>query len=73
MVEINFVDVLARRGACVRGTREISSGPVRPRRPASAFRSVCVEAVKPISSPPYDIGAEEEALHGHGKAYYRDL
>ncbi len=87
VVEINFIDVLARRGVRVRGTCEIiepgseAFAALRPhfeRWGALAdrirhFVRVTIETAKPISSPAYDIGAEEAALRSHWKAYYQGL
>ncbi|WP_454812849.1 pyridoxamine 5'-phosphate oxidase family protein [Labrys neptuniae] len=87
VVEINFVDVLARKGVRIRGRCEVIAkeseafAVLRPhfdRWGALAdrirhFVRVRVETVKPISSPAYDIGAEEEALRSHWKAYYQGL
>ncbi|WP_448951150.1 pyridoxamine 5'-phosphate oxidase family protein [Labrys neptuniae] len=87
VVEINFVDVLARKGVRIRGRCEIipagsdTFAELRPhfeRWGALAerirhFVRVSIEAVKPISSPAYDIGAEEEALRSHWKAHYQGL
>lgn len=87
VVEINFVDVLARKGVRIRGRCEIISREdvaFAALRPAFArwgaladrirhFVRVTIETAKPISSPAYDIGTEEEALRSHWKAHYQAL
>ena len=85
-VEINFVDVLARKAVRVRGQAEIIERqtqaflvlrPYFDRWGALAdrirrFVRVRIETAKVITSPAYDIGATEEELRSQWKAYYRD-
>jgi predicted pyridoxine 5'-phosphate oxidase superfamily flavin-nucleotide-binding protein len=85
-VEINFVDVLARKAVRVRGQAEIIEKEtpaflaLRPhfdRWGALAdrvrrFVRVRIETAKVITSPAYNIGATEEELRSRWKAYYRD-
>ena len=85
-VEINFVDVLARKAVRVRGQAEIIEKetqaflvlrPYFDRWGALAdrirrFVRVRIETAKVITSPAYDIGATEEELRSRWKAYYRD-
>jgi pyridoxine/pyridoxamine 5'-phosphate oxidase len=85
-VEINFVDVLARKAVRIRGQAEIIEKetqvflvlrPYFDRWGALAdrirrFVRVRIETAKVITSPAYDIGATEEELRSQWKAYYRD-
>ena len=85
-VEINFVDVLARKAVRVRGQAEIiekQTPPFLALRPhfdrwgaladrIRRFVRVRIETAKVITSPAHDIGATEEGLRSRWKAYYQD-
>jgi predicted pyridoxine 5'-phosphate oxidase superfamily flavin-nucleotide-binding protein len=85
-VEINFVDVLARKAVRIRGQAEIIEKEtqaflvLRPhfdRWGALAgrirrFVRMRIETAKGITSPAYDIGATQEELRSRWKAYYRN-
>lgn len=87
LLEINFVDVLARKGVRIRGRAEIVEKEaedfevLRPRfdrwrdlaNQIRRFVRVEIEDAKVITSPAYDTGASEDDLRSHWKAYYQAL
>lgn len=83
-VEINFLDILARKGVRVRGQAGIvenGTSDFNTLRPLfdkwgnlansiRCFVRINVETAQMITSPAYDIGATEEGLRAHWKEYY---
>jgi hypothetical protein len=84
-VEINFLDILARKGVRIRGQAEVVEkgtsqfDMLRPHfdrwgnlaERIGRFVRIKIEAAKLMTSPAYDIGATEEGLRSHWQAYYQ--
>lgn len=87
-IEVNVVDVLARRGYRFKGAATIHEGDDVYRRGLELLRErdygayeervraivlIRVERVEPLTSPAYDVGASETELVEHYSAYYVSL
>lgn len=87
-VEVNFVDAFTRKGCRVRGTTKVVRrgsdhfaklapewvkiwGGLEQR--INAIVLISVDGVKPLSTPPYDDGATEEAMVALYKQKYEEM
>jgi uncharacterized protein len=87
-LEVNVVDVLARRGYRFKGTATIHEGDDVYRRGLELLRErdygayedrvraivlIRVERAEPVTSPAYDVGQTEAELVEHYSAYYAEI
>ena len=89
LVEVNFVDLFSRKGFRCKGAAHfVASGSAEFAALLPAFDEewgselcalfngivvIAVDSAAALTSPAYDIGAEEPALRAHWLAYFTDL